>query len=397
MEKLDQLRDANLIKVVSGIRRSGKSIILQMFRQKLVNSGVDLARTQFINFEDPDYNSSDSWRDIYDKIKAKLSPNKKNYIFLDEIQNISGFEKLADGLFVNPDVDLYITGSNAYFLSSELATLLTGRYIEIKVLPLSFAEYYEYFREDTTLDRNGKFDQYIRYGAFPEVANFLKNGIDAQIPDYLSSVFNTIIRKDIIPRYNFRSYPIFESVIKFAFDSVGSLVSSNSIKNSLNAASDEKIGVERVDHYLEALMSGFILYRAERYDIKGKKLLRTLNKYYPVDTGLRYVLLGRDISGDKGHILENIVYLELLRRGNQVWVGKANEKKEVDFIVRTPQGYTEYFQVADTIIDEATRTRELEPLYAVNDHNAKYIITRDPGEWSHNGIRQIKVVDWLLS
>lgn len=216
MRKLRDLRDQNLIKVATGIRRAGKSTLLQMFRQELIESGVEARATQYINFEDPDYNRPDDWRGIYDKIKAHVVAGTKNYVFLDEIQNIKEFEKLADGLFVHPDVDLYITGSNAYFLSGELATLLSGRYIEIHVLPLSFAEYYEFFKGDTDLARTDKFERYVRLGAFPEVANLLSSGLDAQVPDYLTAVYNTVVEKDIMTRYKFSPNLVFDNVLRSA-------------------------------------------------------------------------------------------------------------------------------------------------------------------------------------
>lgn len=396
LAKLRQLRDTNLIKVATGIRRAGKSTLLQLFRQELIDHDVNRAATQYINFEDPSYYRPDDWRGIYDEITNNLVPGEKNYIFLDEIQNIREFERLVDGLFVHPDIDLYITGSNAYMLSGELATLLSGRYIEIRVLPLSFAEYYEFFAADTTLDRTEKFERYMRLGSFPEIANLLHDGIDAQIPDYLGMVYDTVVEKDIMTRYNFAPNPVFDGVLRFTLDSIGSLLSPNNIRNVINdnRKSDKKVSLERVDNYLQAFSESFLLHRADRYDIRGKTLLRTLHKYYCVDTGLRNNLLGKD-GVDSGHLLENIVYLELIRRGYQVWVGKIDEK-EVDFVVRTPDGYTEYYQVAETMLGGGTRQRELAPFAKVSDHNPKYIITRDPGEASYSGVRQMNVVEWLL-
>lgn len=396
LAKLRNLQDTNLIKVATGIRRAGKSTLLQLFRQELIDNSVDRAATQYINFEEPAYYRPDDWRGIYNEIVSQLVPGEKNYIFLDELQNIKEFERLVDGLFVHPDVDLYVTGSNAYLLSSELATLLSGRYIEIHVLPLSFAEYFEFFADDASLDRTEKFERYMRLGGFPEVANFLHDGLDSQIPDYLNMVYGTVVEKDIMTRYNFAPNPVFDGVLRFAFDSVGSLLSPNNIKNTINTARkfETKVSLERVDNYLRAFTESFILYQANRYDIRGKDLLKTLHKYYCVDTGLRSTMLGKE-SADSGHLLENVVYLELLRRGNQVWVGKIDEK-EVDFVVRTPAGYTEYYQVAETMLGEATRERELAAVGKINDHSPKHIITRDPGETSYNGIRQINVIDWLL-
>lgn len=396
LQKLRQLRGQNLIKVATGIRRAGKSTLLQMFRQELVDSDVAAEATQYINFEEPSYYRPDDWRGIYDEIVKKLVPGITNYIFLDEIQNIKEFERIVDGLYVHPDIDLYITGSNAYMLSGELATLLSGRYLEIHVLPLSFAEYHEFFVNDNTLDRGEKFERYMRLGGLPEVANLLAAGLDVQIPDYLSMVYETVVEKDIMTRYNFAPNLVFDGVLQYTLDTSGSLLSPNNIRNTINSSnqSNKTISLERVDNYLGAFTESYILYRADRYDVKGKSLLKTLHKYYSVDTGLRNNLLGKD-SVDSGRLLENIVYLELLRRGNKVWVGKVDEK-EVDFVVRTPDGYTEYYQVTETMFGDQVRERELSPFSRIYDHNAKYIITRDPGEYSHQGIKQVNVLDWLL-
>jgi predicted AAA+ superfamily ATPase len=397
LEKLRQLRDANLIKVATGIRRAGKSTLLTMFRQELIDDGVQQNATRYINFEDPAFYRPDDWRGIYDEIVANLVKDTKNYVFLDEIQNIKEFERLADGLFVRDDVDLYITGSNAYMLSGELATLLSGRYIEIRVLPLSFAEYIKFWQaKGLAYDRRSLFARYIQLGGFPEVANLLTSGLNGQISDYLSTIYNTVVEKDIMTRYNFSPNPVFDNVLRFSLDSLGNLISPNNIKNTINAnrGKDGQVSLERVDKYLTAFTESFILNKALRFDIKGKNLLKTLNKYYCVDTGLRNNLLGKD-SADRGHLLENVVYLELLRRDHKVWVGKIDEK-EVDFVIQTPAGYTEYYQVTETMLGEQTRERELSAFNKIADHNAKYVITMDAGNVSHNGIKQVNAVEWLL-
>lgn len=395
--KLRQLKDKNLIKVITGMRRAGKSTLLAMFRQELVETGVAKEATHYFNFDDPAYNRPDDWQGIYQEVKNTLLVGQKNYVFLDEIQNIKEFEKLADGLFLLKEVDLYVTGSNAFFLSSELATLLTGRYLEIKVFPLSFSEYHDFFSFERELSRGEKFERYRKFGGLPEVANFIAGGIDEQVGDYLLTVYNSIVQKDIIPRYNFGPNVIFDNVLRFALDSVGSIVSPNNIKNSINAwrQGEKQVSVERVDNYLQALTSSFILYKAERYDVKGKALLRTLNKYYVVDSGIRNAILGKDDT-DVGHILENIVYLELLRRGNQVWIGKVDDK-EVDFVVRDSEGGTEYYQVVESMIGEEVRRRELTVFNKIADHNPKYILTLVGGGESYNGVRVVNVIDWLLA
>lgn len=393
---LRQLRDINVMKIATGIRRAGKSTLLQMFRQELIDGNVDKMATQYINFEDPAFYRPNDWRGIYDEITKNLVRGRKNYVFLDEIQNIKEFERLADGLFVHPDVDLYITGSNAFLLSGELATLLSGRYIEIRVLPLSFSEYFEFFKDDLSLDRNEKFDRYMSLGGFPEVANMLAGGLDQQIGNYLDAVYNTVVEKDIMQRYNFSPNPVFDNVLRFVLDSVGNIVSPNNIKNVINAErkGESSVSLERVDNYLRAFSESFILNKALRFDIKGKNLLKTLNKYYCVDTGLRNNLLGKD-NADSGHLLENVVYLELLRRGYKVWIGKIDER-EVDFVAQSRSGYTEYYQVTETMMGEGTRKRELSAFSGISDHNPKVIISRDAGEYVYNGVRQVNAVKWLL-
>ncbi len=277
-----------------------------------------------------------------------------------------------------------------------LATLLSGRYIEIHVLPLSFAEYYEFFKDDTNLARTDKFERYIQLGAFPEVANLIASGLTSQVPDYLSAIYNTVVEKDIMTRYNFSPNPVFDNVLRFALDSVGSLISPNNIRGVINndRKSAKQVSIERIDNYLRAFTEGYVLIDVQRFDIKGKALLKTLHKYYVIDTGLRNNLLGKD-GADKGHLLENVVFLELLRRGNRVFVGKIDEK-EVDFVVQTLEGHAEYYQVAETMMGEETRQRELASLKKIANHNAKYIITNDPGNASYEGIKQINVIDWLL-
>jgi predicted AAA+ superfamily ATPase len=397
MSKLHSLKDKNLIKVATGIRRAGKSTLFQMFSQELINKGVNINAIQYINFEDPTFYRPNDWLSIYNQIVKNLQKNQKNYIFLDEIQNIKEFERLTDGLFIHKDIDLYITGSNAYFLSGDLATLLSGRYIEINVLPLSFSEYIKFFENDKSLTNSDKFEQYLRLGGFPEVANLLADGLTLQVPHYLQTIYNTVVTKDIIKRNNFKLNEIFDNVLHFTLDSIGSSISVNNIKNAINATKQytKQVSLERIDNYMQALIDGYILLRTKRFDIKGKKIFKTLNKYYSIDTGLRNNLLGKDAS-DNGHLLENIVYLELIRRENRVFVGKINEK-EVDFVAQTLNGYTEYYQVAETLLDKGTRERELASLYKINNHNPKYIITRDLGDKSYDGIRQINIIDWLLN
>ena len=391
LQTLRNYKDKDVIKVVTGIRRCGKSTLLELFRQELLTNGIANENIQAINFEMPEYTNTLDWREIYNDIKSKLSSNSKNYIFLDEVQNIPEFERLANGLYVNKNVDLYITGSNAYFLSSELATLLTGRYIEVKMLPLSFAEYITAF--DSNKTTSAYFFDYLKYGSFPYVADLLATNT-AEIDKYLTGIYDTVLYKDILAKLQPEDATKIENVTRFMFSNIGSITSPSKISNTLTSM-NQKISHPTVDVYLKTLTDSFVLYRASRYDIKGKKLLQTLDKYYTVDTGLRRMILGKNDTDDRGHVLENIVYLELLRRNDQVWIGKEGVN-EIDFVVQTVEGYTEYYQVAETMIGEEVRTREIRPLDNISDHNPKYIITTDDGEYSYNGIRQVNVVEWLL-
>jgi predicted AAA+ superfamily ATPase len=391
LKTLRTYQNKDLIKVVTGIRRAGKSTLLELFRQELLRNGIKPANIQAINFELPEYTRTTDWRKIYNFIKAKFAKTGKNYIFLDEVQNIPKFEKLADGLYASKNVDLYITGSNAYFLSSELATLLAGRYIELKILPLSFKEYVSAFKDNKSPAR--RFADYINYGSFPYVAELLSTGT-AEIDRYLAGIYDTVLYKDILAKLQPGDATKIENVTRFMFDNIGNITSPGKIANTMTSL-HQKISHPTVDAYLKTLTDSFVLYPVRRYDIKGKKLLQTLNKYYVVDTGLREMLLGRDNTADRGHILENIVYLELLRRNQNVWTGKET-LGEVDFVVRTKAGYTEYYQVTETMLGKETRARELRPLDVIADHNPKYIITLDAGEYSYNGIKQINAIDWLL-
>lgn len=393
LERLRAFKDTDVIKVVTGARRSGKSTLLGMFRDELVRGGIDLSHTISINFEDLAYRDILTAEAAYDYITAKLTTDQKYYIFLDEIQNVVEFEKMADSLYIKDNVDLYITGSNAYFLSSELATMLTGRYIQIHLLPLSFAEYTTAFTDNKPLAE--RFEDYIRYGSFPYVAELLasKNtGID--IDTYLLSIYDTILYKDILARLQPEDATKIEHVARFMLDNIGSKTSPSKISNTLTSM-NQKVSHPTVDSYLKALVDSFVLYKASRYDIKGKRLLQTLDKYYVVDTGLRRTVLGANAAKDRGHTLENVVYLELLRRNNNVWIGKE-KATEIDFVTQTRDGQTKYYQVTETMLSEETRSREIRPLDRLTDHNPKYIITMDYGSYSYNGIQQVNILDWLL-
>lgn len=393
ISKLRQLKNTHLIKVISGVRRSGKSTLLEMFRDELLGHGVSQKQITFINFENPEYTDINiDYMDVYRKINKNLIKNKMNYIFLDEIQNVPNFEKLVDGLFIKKNVDLYITGSNAYFLSGELATLLTGRNFEIKILPLSFAEYVSAFKDKSRLDLI--FQNYLEYGAFPQTID-LFNIDPSLVREYLQGIYNTILFKDVIARKGVNDRETLEHVARFLLDNIGSFATPKSISDYMGS-NYRKVAPQTVDNNLSALSDSFLFYPTNRYDIKGKMYLQTQQKYYTIDIGLRSAVLGNQTNIDRGHILENIVFLELLRRGGQVWVGKTKEGKEVDFVVKNSKGETEYFQVTESMSDKNTQIRELTPLKSIDDNHFKCIISTDVGSLNYDGIIQVNIIDWLL-
>jgi len=391
--ELQKLKDINLIKVITGIRRSGKSTLLRQFQEELKKSGVKPKNIISLNLEEMENEALLDRHILYNHIINTVNPKQKNYIFIDEIQNIPQFEKLVDSLFVKDYIDLYITGSNAYFLSSELATLLTGRYIEIQMLPLSFSEFSQPYPESKS--KYEIFEDYMQFGGFPEASNMLHSTAKDQINNYLSGVFRTIVEKDIMTRNLIRSKFDFDLLTEFMLDSVASYVSPNKVANTM-ASNGNKINKETVDNYIRNLTDSFILYKAQRYDIKGKKLLQTINKFYTVDIGIITAMLRRNSNINRGHLLENVVYLELLRRYKTVFIGK-NAEKEVDFIASDINGEIAYYQVALTVRDEKTLERELSALVSIRDFFPKYLITLDPEEILHNGVKQINAVNWLSS
>lgn len=392
LKTLEDMRDKNLIKVVTGARRIGKSTLLTQYRDALNAKSPD-APTLSINFDEPEYRflAEKGWKDVYDFISLTLRSEKMNYIFLDEIQNVPQFEKLLEGLFVHPKIDLYITGSNAYLLSSELATLLTGRVFEINLLPFSFLEFLEFNGDTENTDR--AFVNYINYGGFPEAVKLANVG-ESYSFRYLQSIFRNIYENDIKPRYNIHSDVSYREIVDFLADSVGSPMSPRNIAKVLTN-SGKNIDHKSVSKYISTLIDSYIFYRASRYDIKGKQHLATQEKYYAVDTGLRNALLGKELSSDRGHLLENIVYLELLRRENQVWIGKIGNG-EVDFVARDNSGVTKYIQVSQSVKNPETLTRELAALDKIPDHNEKILISADYETGQRNGIKQVNIVNWLL-
>ena len=401
LEKLRNLRDVNLIKVVTGIRRAGKSTLFKQFQDELLASGIKAKNIIYLNLEELENAPLLNPYVLNDYIMKMVDKKQKNYVFLDEIQMVSEFERLVDSLFVKDFIDLYITGSNAYFLSSDLATLLTGRYIEIPVMPFSFAEFVSGYKINTFDNVFAKskieiFTDYLTYGGFPEVLNLLNAGKENDIINYLSSVYGTILEKDIMKRNKIRSKFDFENLAKFMFDSVGNIVSPNNIANAMTSAGN-KINKETVDNYLSHLTDSFVFYYAQRYDIKGKKLLQTLGKFYAVDLGFLSAVFNRNSQFNAGHNLENIVFLELLRRGSRVNIGKA-DNTEIDFVAQTQQGTTEYIQVAWTAKEKSTFEREMRPFEKINDFNKRILLTTDVEPvTTYKGIQKMNVIDWLIN
>ncbi len=389
---LKRFKDKELIKVITGIRRCGKSTLLEIYKDYLLNNGITEDQIISINLEDLKFNFIEDYMSLYNYINEKLKANKKNYIFIDEVQKIAEFQKAVDSLYIKKNVDLYITGSNANLLSSELATLLSGRYIEVKMLPLSFKEYKDAYKN---LSNDELYQKYISVGSLPYTIS-LDTEDDVSI--YLSSLYNDIIIKDVMTRKKITDEGMLRSVANFAMDNIGNLISTNNIANSMTN-SGRDINVRTVKKYLEGFTESFFLYKATRYDIKGKQYLRTGEKYYVSDLGLRYFILGRKI-GDYGHILENVVYLELLRRGYDVFIGKV-EEYEVDFVAVNKDGKL-YVQVADTLKgtdekDNRILDRELKSLKKIDDNYEKLILTLDKIPLGNEeGIKIRNVLDWLL-
>ena len=401
LDFLVKSKDRQIIKVVSGVRRCGKSTLFEIYKDFLLENGVAKNQIISINFEDMDYEELTDYKKLYEYIKSKMIGDKKNYIFLDEIQHVDKFEKVVDSLFIKENTDLYITGSNAYFMSSELATLLSGRYIELKMLPLSFKEYYqaklEYEKLEQKENRISKtliqyYNEYIVNSSFPytlQLDSDLKN-----IHEYLSGIYNSVLLKDIVARLKISDVMRLESVVKYIFDNIGNLTSLSKIVNTLTSMG-RKTDAKTIEKYIRGLTDSLLVHEVSRYNIKGKEFLSTLSKYYVADLGLRQMILGnRNI--DMGHILENIIYLELLRRKGNVYVGQF-DKNEIDFVVIN-SNEIEYYQVALTVLDENTLKRELDAFKNIKDNYPKYLITLDDVmvNTDYDGIKVVNALEWLL-
>lgn len=388
LEKLIGFKEKQLIKVITGIRRCGKSTLLEMYRQWLLEHGVGSDQIIAINFEDYDFYELRQAKLLHSYVKQRLRQGRTTYIFFDEVQHVENFAEVVDSLYIRAGVDLYITGSNAYMLSSQIATLLSGRYVEIPVLPLSFREYVDGRGAASNLAQ--KYSEYISWGSFPYVLDLEEWG---QVSAYLSGIYDTVVVKDIVSRNKISDVLMLESVIRFLADNIGNALSMKKISDTM-VTDGRKMDSKTVERYVAALCESFVLYRAMRYNIRGKQLLKTMEKYYLVDMGLRRVLLGSR-SFDAGRILENVVYLELLRREPEVYVGKMDDL-EVDFVVRNDQGLA-YYQVAATVRSEDTLRRELASLQRIKDQYPKWILTLDEDpDADYDGIRRINALRWLL-
>lgn len=391
LEWLLSWKDKHVIKVVSGVRRCGKSKLFEIYRNHLMQHGVAADQIIAINFEELEYEDLTSYRELYDYVNARLAPGKTTYVFLDEIQHVDHYEKAVDGLFIKDNVDVYITGSNAYFMSGELATLLSGRYIELKMLPLSFKEFCS-AEGNAEKSRDMLFNEYITSGSFPFIA---ETQIDEQkAKEYVRSLYDTIIVRDVVDRLRVSDVSTLLNITKFLLHNIGSKVSHKKIADTLTS-SGNKVDQKTVSKYIKGLTDSLTLYAAPRYNVKGRQLLSTNCKYYAVDLGLRNALV-RTSNSDIGHILENVVYLELLRRGYDVYVGDI-ENGEIDFVAIKPDD-TQYFQVSATTLEESTLKRELAPFAAVRDNYPKILLTLDTifGTADYDGVKKRNAIDWLL-
>ncbi|MBM6811226.1 ATP-binding protein [Faecalitalea cylindroides] len=397
LDKLILWKDHDIIKVITGIRRCGKSTLLMQFQDYLRDNGVMDEQIISINFEDLKFEALLDYRSLYEYVESKILPGKKMYIFLDEIQKVSGFEKTVDSLYIKENVDVYITGSNAYMLSSDLSTLLSGRYVEISVLPLSFKEVYE----EKGGDKEEVFNQYLKYGGFPYLMNM---PLDVeQINMYLEGIYNTVIIKDIEERENRKhldsnkrkitNIVLLKSIAKYLASAIGSIISVKNVTGYLTSTG-RKVSSSTVDDYMEALRESFIFYPVERFDISGKKILKTLNKWYIVDLALRDHMLPKE-TYDLGFSLENTIYFELLRRGYRVNIGKT-ESSEIDFVVQKNNEII-YYQVTASMVDQTTFERELAPLRSIKDNYKKIVLTLDKfTQGNYDGIEVVNAIDWLL-
>lgn len=384
LERLEKWRGKPIVKVLTGVRRCGKSVLLKQFQEALLASGVAPDRIVSVDFEDLSNEFLLDYRALHDHVVKRLKSGETTYVFLDEVQRVEGFQKTVDSLLLRPGVDIYMTGSNASLLSGELATLLSGRYVEIEVLPFSFAEY----ASRPGLDAEEAWRRYFSTGGFPFLA-----GIEdrASRIDYLAGIFNTVLVKDILARKTLQDAPLLERIAAFLAGNAGSPVSSSKISAFLTSGGRKTVP-QTVDHYLRALDDAFLFYRVPRWDLRGKEQLKSLSKHYMVDPGLRAVLLSHP-DRDVGHVLENFVFLELRRRGWKTFTGKI-ANREIDFVAER-DGRRLCIQVAATVLDDAVYEREAAPLRAVRDGSGRLLLSLDATPRGEDGIRHIHARDFL--
>jgi predicted AAA+ superfamily ATPase len=389
IKKLDDFRDKQLIKVITGVRRCGKSTLLEMYHDKLTTEGVPAKHATFFNFDEYENSHLLDHGKLHAELSARISKDDMNYIFLDEIQRVETFEKVISSIFVKKNVDIYITGSNANMLSGELATLLSGRYVQIRMLPLSFSEYVSAYPKVN--DLMAMFAEYQVISSFPYAQDLDRSA--PKVREYLGSLYDTILLRDVAQRRGMTDTGALDRIARYMLSNIGNITSSKKISDTM-ASSGHKISAPTVESYLSSLADAYLLYKAKRYDVKGKQFLATNDKYYVVDIGLRNAILG-GLVYDTSHALENIIYLELAKRGYDVYVGKAGEF-EVDFVAMR-HGVPTYFQVCETVRDPDVLEREIRPLRAVPDNNPKYLLTLDIApEANIDGILKRNAVDFLL-
>lgn len=392
LNRLIEYQNKPLIKVITGIRRCGKSTLLSLFKQHLIASGVPDEQIIHMNFESLVFDEIHDYMDLHLHLSSKITTgNDTCYLLLDEIQQVKAWEKVINSLLVDANVDIYLTGSNAYLLSSELSTLLSGRYVEINMYPLSFKEYVDFFPQKSNETKDSLFNQYLEFGGFPVIGELMDH--PETIAPVLEGIYNTVLMKDVIERNQVRDPALLENILKYIAANVGNIVSTKKISDYLTS-SGRKTTSDTIDNYLKMLENAYIIYKASRFDLKGKLFLKTLEKYYIVDTGIRNQLTGLR-NTDYGHVLENVIYLELIRRGYRVSIGKIGPL-EVDFVAEKAN-QKKYFQVSATILDENTRERELRPLENIPDHYSKSVLTMDKSIYKdYEGIEVVNIIDFLL-
>lgn len=397
LTQLESWKDKQIIKVITGIRRCGKSTLLKQFQKRLLDAGIDDAQIISINFEDMDYEELLDYRKLYQYLKENIIENRKMYIFLDEIQKVAQYENVVDSLFINEAIDIYITGSNSYLFSGQLATNLRGRYIELSMLPLSFKEYFDYKAKE----KQAAFNSYMKTGGFPYLQHL--NESDSQMDMYIEGIYHTVLLRDIEERLN-RKYKIssnsnvtdvalLKSIAKYLSSVIGSPVSIRGITNYL-ISNERKVSPNTVSDYITALCDSYLYYPVNAMDISGKELLKSNKKYYIVDLGIRNYILPKK-RYDLGYSIENIVYFELHRRGYEIYIGK-NKNMEVDFIAKKNNEYT-YIQVTASMVEESIFNREMKPLESIKDNYEKIVLTLDEySAGNYNGIKVVNIIDWLL-